>query len=212
VNLPDKAIQISNRGSLLLIADRTGGLLVFDVSIPAHPTLVSQLTVSPAVLGVQADGNLALLAALETGLVIVDLSIPSSPQIISQTGLDSFDPFNPGAPLFQNRAAAITVLGKIAFVGANNFDPSDIPSNGNGMVYGFDYRQPKQPRLVSLAAHANTVSGGISSVYTTGTSLYVSGSHVGLFQLDASQPRNTINLFYPPQALRLPPAPPPPVP
>jgi hypothetical protein len=182
------------------------------VSLPAHPTLVSQLTVSPAVLGVQADGNLALLAALEAGLVIVDLSIPSSPQIISQTGLDSYYPFNPGAPLFQNRAAVVAVQGKIVFVGANNFDPSDTPSNGNGMVYGFDYRQPKQPRLVSLAAHANTISGGVSSVYTTGTSLYVSGSHIGLIQLDASQPRNTITLFYPPQALRLPPLPPPPVP
>jgi hypothetical protein len=212
LNLPDKAIQISNIGSLLLIADRTGGLLVFDVSIPSNPMLISQLTISPAVLGVQADGNLALLAALEKGLVIVDLSIPSMPQIISQTGLDSYNPFDPGLPLFENRAAVIAALGKIAFVGANNFDPSSLPNNGNGMVYGFDYREPKQPRLVSLAAHANTISGGISSVYTTGTSFYVSGNHVGLIQLDASQPRNSINLFYPPQALRLPPAAPPPVP
>jgi hypothetical protein len=212
LNLPDKAIQISNSGNLLLIADRTGGLLVFDVSIPSTPALISQLAVSPAVLGVQVDGNLALLAALEKGLVIADLSVPSSPQIISQTGLDSYYPFDPGTPLFQNRAAVITVLGKIAFVGANNFDPEDTPNNGAGMVYGFDYRQPKRPRLVSLAAHANTISGGISSVYTTGASLFVSGNHVGLIQLDVSQPRNTINLFYPPQALRLSPAPPPPVP
>jgi len=212
VNLPDRAIQISNSGSLLLIADRTGGLLVFDVSIPSNPMLISQLTISPAVLGVQVDGNLALLAALEKGLVIVDLSIPSKPQIISQAGLDSYNPFDPGLPLFENRAAVIAALGKIAFVGAHNFDPSSLPNNGNGMVYGFDYRQPKQPRLVSLAAHANTISGGISSVYATGTSLYVSGNHVGLIQLDASQPRNSINLIYPPQALRPPPAAPPPLP
>jgi hypothetical protein len=63
------------------------------------------------------------------------------------------------------------------------------------MVHGFEHRQPKQPRLLSLAAHANPIPEGISSVYTTGTSLYVSGGHVGLIELDGSQPRHTINLF-----------------
>jgi hypothetical protein len=212
VNLPDKAIQIANSGSRLLIADRTGGLLVFDVSTPSNPTLVSQLTISPAVVGIQADGNLALLAVLEKGLVIVDVSIPSNPQIVSQTGLDSYYPFSPGLSLLQNRASAIAALGKIAFVGAFNFDPSDPPNNGNGMVYGFDYRQPQHPRLVSLAAYANVVSGGITSLYTTGTSLFVAGESVGLIQADISQPRNTINLFYPPQSLRPSPLPPSPLP
>jgi hypothetical protein len=212
VNLPDKAIQLVNTGNLLLIADRTGGLLVFNVSLPSSPTLISQLTISPAVLGVQANGNLALLAALEKGLVIVDLSIPSSPKIISQTGLDSFDPFSPGLPVLQNRASTIVTLGGLVFVGALNFDPSDPPNNGNGMVYAFDYRLPKQPRLVSLAAWANVIAGGITSLYVTGTNLFVSGEHVGLIRTDVSQPRNTINLFYPPQALRPPPPLPPPVP
>ena len=170
------------------------------------------MTISPAVFGVRADGNLALLAVLEKGLVVVDLTVLASPQILSQTPLDSLEPFEPGLSEFQNRAAVITIRDKIAFVGAFNFDPGSPPQDGNGMVYGFDYRQPRQPRLVSLAAHANTISGGITSVYAAGTSLFVSGYHVGLLQLDATQSRNSINLFYPPPALRLPPLPPPPLP
>jgi hypothetical protein len=212
MNLPDKAIQIVNNGSLLLIADRTGGLLIFNVSIPTSPVLISQLPVAPAVLGVQADGNLAFLAALESGMVIVDLSNPASPQVISQIGLDSYDPFSPGLSTFQNRASTITIQNKIAYIGEMNFDPADPPQNGGGMVYGFDYRQPSQPRLVSLGDWAVALSGGIASLYATGSNLFISGEFVGLIQVDLSQPRNTINLFYPPKGLRAPFLPPPPIP
>jgi len=211
VNLPDTAIQIAVSGSLLLIADRTGGLLVFNVAVPSSPALVSQLAIAPAVFGVQADGNLALLAALETGLVIVDLSVPSNPQITSQTALDSYDPFD--SLLIENRAATIATQNKIAYIGVDNFDPGDEPNNANGTVYGFDYSQPKEPRLVSLADWAGTIAGGITSLYSTGTSLFVAGSqNTGLTQVNISQPRNMINDFYPPAALRPPFTAPPPVP
>jgi hypothetical protein len=212
ISLPDLAIQITISGNILLVADRTGGLLVFDISVPANPVLISHLTVPPAVLGVQVDGNFALLAALESGLVIVDLSTPSSPKIVSQTGLDSYNPFDPGLAHFPNRAAVIAIQGQIAFVGTNNFDTNPIPDDGNGMVYGFDYSQPQHPRLVSLAAYANQIAGWISSMGFAGADLFVAGFGVGLVEVDASQPRNTINLYYPQQSLRPAPLPPPPVP
>ena len=136
VNLPDLPIQLTITGSLLLVADRVGGLLVFNVSSPAMPALIAQLTVPPAVLGVQADGNLAVLAALETGLVIVDLTNPANPSIISETALDSNNPFGILPLLFRNRAAIVTLQDKIVFIGVNNFDPSDAPNNGNGIVAG----------------------------------------------------------------------------
>lgn len=207
VSLPDLAVQMTTRDNLLLVADGTGGLLVFDVSTPSQPTLISQLTVPPAVLGVQVDGNLALLAALETGLVIADLSAPSSPRILSQTGLDSIEPFEPGLSQYQNRAAVIANRDQIAFIGVSNFDPNGL-NNGDGMVYGFDYRQPQHPRLVSLAAYANQTAGWISSMCFAGVDLFVGGFGVGLIELDAGQPRNTINLYYPPKALSPAPLPP----
>jgi hypothetical protein len=212
VSLPDIASQITVDGSLLLVADTTGGLMVFDISTPANPTLLSQVAITPAALGVQSSGNLALVAALESGLVIVDLTSPASPQIASQTGLDSIDPFSTGISLYQNRAAVIAIQGQIAFVGANNFDTSDLPENGNGMIYGFDFSQPQHPRLVSLGAYADETAGFISSLCVVGNNLYVGGPGVTYVEYDATQPRNSINLFYPPSALRLPPPPPPPVP
>jgi hypothetical protein len=212
IALPDKAIQMVNQGTLLFVADRIGGLLIFDVSSASNPTLVSKLSVSPAVIGIQVDGTLAFLAGLESGLVIVEVTNPVQPNIVSQTPLDSYDPFDAGISLFLNRASAIAIVNGIAFVGAMNFDPSVPPNNGNGMVYGFDFKQPSHPRLVSLCAEANTVSGGVTSLFATAASLFVSGPQVGLIEIDAAQPRNTVNLFYPPTALRPNPATPPPLP
>jgi len=138
--------------------------------------------------------------------------VSSHPQIVSQTGLDSISPFSPGFADLQNRAAVIATASKIAFVGAFNFDTSEVPNNGSGMVYGFDYRRPQHPRLVSLAAYAIANGGGVTSLFSTGTDLFVGGLLIGLVQTDITQPRNTINLYSPPKALRLSPPPPPPVP
>lgn len=212
INLPDLAFQLTTDGTLLLAADRVGGLLVFNISVPSAPVMLSQLTVPPAALSVQADGNLAILASLETGMVIVDLTNPTSPSVVSTTPLDLNNPFQSFFSSFQNRAAVVALQNKIAFVGVDNFDPSDDPNNGNGAVYGFDYRQPQHPRLVSLSAHAYGTAGQITSLLITGTSMYASGQYVGLIQLNIGQPRNSINQYYPPATLRRPFAPPPPVP
>lgn len=203
VNLPDRAIQLAVNGTVLLVADRTGGLLVLDISIPSNPVLISQLTVPPAVFGVQSDGNLVLLAALETGLVIVDLSNPLQPQILSETALDSDDPFDAGFSDFQNRAAMVARQNQIVFVGVNNFGPDPEDSNGNGGVYGFDYRQPQHPRLISSSVLATGLNGEVTSLFVLDSSLFVSGDLTGLVRLDIANPRNTINLYYAPNSLRM---------
>jgi hypothetical protein len=212
VSLSDRPIQLALSGTLLFVADRAGGLLTFNVSTPSNPILLSQLTVLPAVMGVQVDGNLALLAALETGLVIVDVSNPSLPEILSETALDSDDPFDVGRSDFQDRAAVIAVQNQVAFIGVNNFSPESEESNGGGGIYGFDYRQPQHPRLVSSSMQAAAADGEITSLFIVGSNLFVSGDNVGLIQLDITNPRNTINLYYPPESLRMPYPPAPPIP
>lgn len=195
LSLPDKAIQITSAGNRLLIADRTGGLLVFDISNPSNPVFQSQVRVGRGVFGVQGDGNLALLAALEQGLVIVDLSMPVRPNIISALAFDSDDPFQFG-PFLQNQASTIVLKNKIAFVGTfiNPFDPG---AGSAGMLYGVDYTFPQYPRLVSLSAQ-----GGIVSLALAGDDLLVSSGQEQ--RLNISEPRNSINLFYPPASLRTP--------
>ncbi len=206
VTLPDTALQMVVDGTRLLVADGAGGLLTFNVSIPSNPILISQLTVSPGVFGVQVDGTTVLLAALEAGLVAVDLSSPSTPKIISETALDSDNPFEIGFSDFRSRAVTVSIYDKIAFLGINNMDPSDF-DNGVGSVYGFDYSRPLHPRLVSSARFTPAANGTISSMLIAGTNLFVSGFTVGLLQADISNPRNLIDLYYPPSVLR-PPFPP----
>jgi hypothetical protein len=208
VTLPDTPVQMVLDNSLLLVADRNGGLMTFDVSNPSDPILVSQLIVPPSVFGVQVDGTTVLLAALESGLVVVDLSNPSIPKIVSETQLDSDDPFEAGLSGFRSRAVTVSVSDKIAFLGINNMDPNGL-DNGFGSVYGFDYSRPSNPRLVSSARFTPAENGTVNSVLVAGTNLYASGFAVGILQVDISNARNLIDLYYPPSSLRPPFLPPP---
>jgi hypothetical protein len=198
--LPDLAYQTTVSENLLLIADLTGGLLVCSIAVPSSPTLLSQLKPSSGVFDVAADGNLALLAAWEAGLVIVDLTNPAQPQIVGQTILGTDQPYSSISVLL-NKGYSVTVLNKIAFVGVNNLDPTDR-NNGQASIFGFDYTQPANPRLVYLGAQDNEfIDDGILSLRAAGTNLFVGIEDPLSLELDATQPRNVINLSFLPGSL-----------
>lgn len=202
IPLPDLPIQMRSDGNRLFIADSTAGLLIFDVTNPAAPLLVSQTQPSTNVVGVALDGNLALLAAWEEGIVIVDFTNPALPTIMGRSRLETINPYSAlGSPLL-NRGSTIALQDQIAFIGVFNADPASPPNNGNGMIYGFDYRQPSKPRLVSLSANG-IVSSAILTLASSGSSLFGGGGII-FTQWDSTQARNTINLFLLPDALRPP--------
>lgn len=202
LSLPDVAYEMTVSGSLLLIADVTGGLLVYNIAVPSAPTLLSQLQPSSAVFDVAADGNLALLAAWEGGLVIVDLTNPSQPVVTGQSTLGTDEPYAISVPL--NKAYSIAVINKIAYIGVNNFDPYE--NNGQASIYGFDYTSPAHPRLVSMGAEDyEFIDDGILSLRAIGTKLFAGVEDPLSIELDAGQPRNTINLSFLPASLQSPP-------
>lgn len=200
VAVPALSIQMRTSGTQLFVADSTAGLLIFDISVPATPTLLSSTQPSSNVLGVALDGNLALLAAWEAGVVIVDWSNPAHPVIMGQQKLDTIEPFKTFSSDLLNHAASITLSNGIAFIGVDNFDSASPPDNGNDTIYGFDYRQPGAPRLVSLMAKG-IVSNGVLTIASNASSLFAGGD-TALFEMDITKPRNTINLFYLPNSLR----------
>jgi hypothetical protein len=204
LRIPNLPIEMVVSGNLLLVAASTAGLLVYDITIPTTPVLLSETKPSTGgVFDVAVDGNLVLLAAWDGGLVVVDLTNPYLPQVIGQAVLDTIDPFADLYSYLLNKAATIALLDKIAFVGIFNADPSDPPDNGNGMIYGFDYIDPTHPRLVYLGAYGGAIADGILTLRAVGSDLFAGGTSM-LIDFDASAPRNTINLFFPPAALRPP--------
>ena len=189
-------------GTRLFVADSTAGLLIFDISVPSAPALLSSTKPSSNVLGVALDGNLALLAAWEAGIVIVDCTDPAHPVVTGQAKLNTIDAFGTAEELLSH-AAAITVNAGIAYIGVDNFDPNIPPNNGNATIYGFDYRRPNAPRIVSLSSSGSLIEQGILTMTSSGSSLFAGGD-IATFQMDITNPRNTINLFFLPDSLRPP--------
>jgi hypothetical protein len=88
ISVPDLPYQIVTSVPLAFLADPLGGLLIYDISVPGSPALLSQTSFS-GVYGVAVDGTVALLAARENGLVLVDITDPTHPQK-AQLGVAGF--------------------------------------------------------------------------------------------------------------------------
>jgi hypothetical protein len=197
VSLPAAATNLRLAGNDLFVADGQSGLLIFDVSNPAAPTLLSQFTLATPVWDVAPSGNVAFLAADTAGLVIVDISNLQQPRQISQTTLETHDPFAYGTGSPRSIALSVALQGGIVYVGT---------ANSSGLVFGFDCSQTSNPRLVLMSPFGESGDSLVSGFAFLGTDIYVIGSlddsDASFVQSDNTVPRNVIDLYYPPVALR----------
>jgi hypothetical protein len=183
--LPGVADRIGISGNVLLVADDMGGLLLFNIAKPANPVLLAQAAMPGAVADIAVDGNLALLASADAGLLIVDITNPANPVLVGQAKLDLPQIFGGrGKPVL---ATTVAVHDSIAYIGA---------LQNNATLFGFDYRQPAHPRLVSVSSYATGTDDSLLTLSVAGNSLFVGGSledRNPVFQTDLTQPRNVIN-------------------
>ena len=182
-SLPGFPVMMQTNGSLLFIAADTAGLLTYSIANPSVPALFSQFRPSSAVEGVAIDGNLALLAAADGGFIIANMANPSAPALAGQFPLDSLSCFadldpTDGAP----GLISISLNNGIAYVGSTNM---------YGRVFGFDYRQPAHPRLVSAALYGDQILESVSVFAFSGSNMFV-GVGDKVLDADIMQPRNFI--------------------
>jgi hypothetical protein len=180
-------------GNLLYVADGPQGLLIFDVSQPTSPALLSQFSLSAPVWDVASSGTVALLAADALGLVVVDVSNPAQVKQLSQTLLPPYNPF----PAFTTvgsvtLAASVAIQGGLGYIGTTTNDP-DAPAT----LAAFDFSQPTSPRLVGFRPQ---IDDDIAVVTPSGNNIFLADSGIEV-QYDNSLPRNSIELFPPPAAL-----------
>lgn len=188
-------VQIKVAGSLAFIAADTAGLLIYDLTQPV-PALRSRTNPFTYVEDVEVDGNLALLAAVEGGFVIENVSDAAHPVLVSQMRLRRLG-------MRDGLAVSVGIKDKIAYVGLSG---APTVGQGNGAVYGFDYRVADHPRLVSLAAYGTQLEAvEVDNFSFRGTDAFIGGVlSPSIFQLDNTQPRNVLNLDYPSEVFERP--------
>jgi hypothetical protein len=182
-------VTMQAKGNLLFIAADTAGLLTYSIANPVAPVLLSQFQPSSAVDGVAVDGTLALLAASDGGFVITNIANPVTPVLEGQFSMDQLSCFADlsfgGTPAL----LSISLDGGIAYLGSVNM---------SGSVFGFDYRQPRYPRLVSATHYGVGVNEAVLALAFSGANTFVAGvmsvdgSNLddSVFIADVTQPRN----------------------
>ncbi len=181
-------VRMRVSGGNLFIAADTAGLLTFSIASPSTPILVSQFQPSSAVVGVDVDGNLALLAAADGGFMIANVANPAIPVLAGQASLDLMTCYSDLDP--DNPPAIVSVAAKdgIAYVGSFSM---------SGRVFGFDYHNPTQPRLVSAAPYGSSIDESMLTFAFSGSRMFLAGDFSlnttdSIFVADITQPRNFI--------------------
>jgi hypothetical protein len=187
-----RPVSLQASGSLLFVAADAGGLVIYNIADPSSPNLRGQLKPASKIADVFVEGNLAFLAALADGLAVVDVSDPSHPALLGQVRVDW------GSPAYAS-ALAVAARNGIVYIGTTE-----------GIVFGFDYRTPARPRLVSLSQYGDYIyiqtPPFVQGFAFSQNQAFVAGNIVA-DQMDISQPRNTIGLYLTPPELRSPPTP-----
>ena len=108
------------KGNYLLVADFWGGLYVADISQPATPTPVTQVSSVVGANDVVVSGDYAYVSH-GTSLSVFDVTNPASPQL-----LDTL-------PVTSSQAEGIAVLGNLAFVACfgDGFSLVDVTDKSN---------------------------------------------------------------------------------
>jgi hypothetical protein len=180
-------------GSLLLAAAVQNGMLVFDVSQPNAPKQLSHFLPNPAasVWDVTPIGGSALmLAADSSGIVTVDISNPASPRQLSQQQLPFLNAFP--AP-----STAAGILTAFSLVNQNGLTYIGTP---DGVMLAYDTRVANHPRLMTFNVLGHDDLDVVTAITPAANALFVAVQSMTI-QTDNTVPQNSIELYYPPEAL-----------
>lgn len=166
----DAAVAVDVVGDFAYVADRDGGLQVFNVADPSNPFNVGSFDFNNQGItqGIDVVGNLAYLAVGEAGLQILDVSDPSNPTFVGSIATPA-------------RARGIQVIGNLAYV-------ADDSGNGGGLQI-IDISNPAAP--TNLGSFGVVTPGGLAGgVVVIGNVAYVTDGNNGLQIVDVTDPTN----------------------
>ncbi|WP_417386550.1 Ig-like domain-containing protein [Gimesia sp.] len=168
----DAAIAVDVVGNYAYIADRDGGLQIFDISNPSSPVHVGAYDFNQQGIaqGIDVVGNLAYLAVGEAGLQIIDISNPANPTFVGSIATPA-----------RARGVFVEVKGAqtLAYV-------ADDSGNGGGLQI-IDITNPVSPTI--LGSFGVSTPGGLAGgVIVRDDIAYVTDGNNGLHIIDVSDP------------------------
>ncbi|WP_339733694.1 Calx-beta domain-containing protein [uncultured Gimesia sp.] len=164
----DAAVAVDVVGDFSYIADRDGGLQIFNIADPSNPIHVGSYDFNQQGIaqGIDVVGNLAFMAVGEAGLQILDISDPTNPTFVGSIATPA-------------RARGVEVVGNLAYV-------ADDSGNGGGLQI-IDVTDPTNP--VILGSFGVATAGGLAGgVKVVGNIAYVTDGNNGLQIIDVSDP------------------------
>lgn len=166
----DAAVAVDVAGNYAYIADRDGGLQIFDISNPSNPVHVGAYDFNQQGIAQAIDvvGNLAYLAVGEAGLQIIDISNPANPTLAGSIATPA-------------RARGVQVVGNLAYV-------ADDSGNGGGLQI-IDVSNPASPSI-SGSFGVSTPGGLAGGVEVIGNIAYLTDGNNGLQIVDVSNSAN----------------------
>ncbi len=168
ISLPE---DIAENGQNLFVTQPDSGLVVFNLTDPAHPARVAFLQEPPNVAysRIAVSESVAAIAAFGRGLRIIDISSPTSPQEVSTvpgaasgialrnalayTALDSglavISLANPRAP---------SIIGQVVIPGSRSFVDMALSSSfvymALSLIYAVDIHDPQHPTIAGIVNKA----------------------------------------------------------
>lgn len=186
-------------GSYLYVTDSTSGLLIYDVSDPSAPVLLSTTDTPDTAASVFVSGRYAYVGEVgpSAGLRIYDISDPYLPVLVgsetsmyggasivlsgkyaylglSNSGLKIYDISSPSAPKYLGRYFLNDNINDIAVRGNFAYMAAD------GGVYVIDVTNPLSPVLASSDTPASAPLG----IYVTDKNAYVADGTSGVLIYD----------------------------
>lgn len=197
--LPWTAVVVQPGTLALATATRTGGdLVLYDVSLPAQPTILGAAGLGVPSYGVAVTGTTAAVAT-PLGLGTVDISDPTRPSVYGVFRLPELDPYFGWD--YQVTASVVAEHDGLVWVG----------TLGQGVVYAYDLRQPAWPRVVGHADVRGSLDpyDGVRGFAFDGNLMFVVGAlgrlgdadGIEVYEFDILNPRNQLLLSSPAQAL-----------
>lgn len=166
----DAAVAVDVAGNYAYIADRDGGLQIFNISNPSSPVHVGAYDFNQQGIAQAIDvvGNLAYLAVGEAGLQIINISNPANPTFVGSIATPA-------------RARGVQVVGNLAYV-------ADDSGNGGGLQI-IDVSNPASPSI--LGSFGVSTPGGLAGgVEVIGNIAYLTDGNNGLHIVDVSDSAN----------------------
>ncbi|MCP3672231.1 MAG: hypothetical protein GY814_17725 [Gammaproteobacteria bacterium] len=202
-----RASHLAKNGNILYMASQSAGIWVINVSNPAVPTLVTEITASDEVVYVERVGDF-LYASAKNYFVIYDISTADAPVFLGELELSSPNQnikvvgdyayvaaYNKGLRVIDIRAPAAPslVLEIEAEFNARAIEYYDghIYIGGNGALKSYDISNPESPELIGGALlSANRAAAAPNDFYLWKNFLFVSSGVEGVYVVDIRNPES----------------------